>query len=312
MSTHHSGITAAPHNQIEIGMNGLLLEARNLSKSYRKGDRQVRNISLPVRPGEIITLISPDGGDPTLLLEILSGQNKPSEGEVLIGGVDLYKDRTALRKKVGFVPRALTVHQNLTTYEALDYAGRLRLAKGTTPTYRRQRVDDVLAVLDLNAQRNLRVRALDPEQRKRVSIGVELITNPSILCLDDPVAGFTPHEEVKLMQALIKIAGQGQAIILTTRSVSSLRFADRTAIILAGGYLAWFGPEKEALGFFSNYNHPIDGNGKVHAFAGLFDVLGNPTSEAQEWVNAIALTRPIKSTFRLLRRRNNLASCWKN
>lgn len=265
-------------------MDAALLEARNLSQSARIGVKPVRDNSLYVRPGEVIALIGLGEGCANTLLDVLSGRNQPSEGQVLITGEDLYKKHRTLHPKIGFVPRGDAVHLDLTVFEALNYAARLCLPKGTARAARRQRVDEVLAELDLNSLRHQRVRALDIEQRKRVSIGMELITDPGLIFLEEPTWGFPLHSEVKLMRALRKLAGSGRALILTTQSSNILMLADRMAIILAGGYQAWFGPPDEALAFFYGSHQHSGENGYLSGFAEIFDTLGNASeTEAREW-----------------------------
>jgi ABC-type multidrug transport system ATPase subunit len=289
-------------------MKGPVLEARNLTISIPKGAGcphpcQLRDVSLIAGPHELIAVISLDGGSQALLLKALSGQNQPSQGQVLIGDADLYKSRGAFRKEIGFVPRTAIVHMDLTVFEALYYSARLRMPKGTTRDARRQRIEAVLADLDLDALRDQRVKALDAEQRKRVSIGVELINNPGILLLDDPVNDLPPNKEVKLMHALRKLADQGLAMVFTTRSLSSMLLADQLAILLAGGYQAWFGPPEEALADLNSlpripkegrspdeepgnsklFNRRTTGNLRA-GWTELFERLGSSTeSEAQEW-----------------------------
>ena len=151
---------------------------------------------------------------------------------------------------MGYVPQDDIIHLDLTVYKALDYAARLRMPADTSRQEREQRIREVIDELDLKACAERTIKQLSGGQRKRVSIGVELLTRPSLFFLDEATSGLDPATEAAMMKLLRKLADQGRTIILITHATKNVMACDKVVFLARGGLLAYFGPPEDALKYF--------------------------------------------------------------
>lgn len=221
---------------------GTRVDAAGLSVRF---GRQVilRDLSLAVLPGECVGLLGASGCGKSTLLRTLAGMQAPDEGAVRLDGRD---PREVEPGAVGFVPQDDIVHLALRVESALGYSARLRL--GERPDLN-ARVDEVVALLGLEERRRVRVGRLSGGQRKRVSIGVELLGGPRLLFLDEPTSGLDPALEEHFMELFRKLARGGRTVVLTTHVLQSLQHLDLVGV-MAAGRLAWFGPPAEMNDWF--------------------------------------------------------------
>ncbi len=201
---------------------------------------------LAVAPGEFVALIGPSGSGKTTLLKCLAGVSQPSSGQVLIGPDPLEVRLT----DVGYVPQSDVVHGQLTVREALLYAAKLRLPSDTRQRELVQAVDDVIAELRLEEQRDTRIARLSGGQRKRAACGVELIGKPAMLLLDEPTSGLDPALEKRMMTTLRGLADSGRGVIVVTHATSSVSLCDTVAVMGPGGHMLFSGSPRESLESF--------------------------------------------------------------
>ena len=190
------------------------------------------------------------GGGKSTLLDALNGFRPATSGAVLVNSVDLYKNFNAYRTEIGYVPQRDIVHMELTAEQALDFAAQLRMPADTTRAERKARVHEVLENLNLTHRRDVPVQALSGGQIKRVSIGVELLTKPSLFFLDEATSGLDPGTETGLMQLLRELADQGRTILLVTHATENVTLCDQVIFMARMGNLAYFGPPAEAPQYF--------------------------------------------------------------
>ena len=206
---------------------------------------------MSIQPGEFVALVGVSGAGKSTLLDALNGFRPATGGAVLVNGVDLYQNFDAYRTELGYVPQDDIIHRELTVYKALDYAAQLRMTADTTPAERHRRIMEVLDELDLSERRDVPIHRLSGGQRKRVSIGVELLTKPSLFFLDEATSGLDPGTEAQMMRLLRKLADQGRTIILITHATKNVMICDKVIFLAKGGRLAYYGPPEEALEYFS-------------------------------------------------------------
>jgi ABC-type multidrug transport system ATPase subunit/pSer/pThr/pTyr-binding forkhead associated (FHA) protein len=228
------------------------IEARDIEHSI--GDAVLlRDISFSVRPGEFVGLLGPSGAGKSMLLKSLSGSMRASSGSVLVNGLDFYGHYAQLKSLVGYVPQDDIIHLQLTVEDTLRYAAALRLSPELDSAVREKRVADVLAALELQNHLHLLAAQLSGGQRKRLSIGVELLTEPNLLYLDEPTSGLDPNLEEKMMVLFRELALRGKTICCVTHTLDHIELCDKIGL-LYGGRLAYFGPPREALDYFGVRN----------------------------------------------------------
>ena len=203
----------------------------------------IADISLAVKPNELMGLIGGSGSGKTTLLTCLTGFRRPTEGSVVLNGIPGDRADLALRRLIGYVPQDDVVHRTLTAERAFHYAARLRLPPETPAEKIDFRVGKVLYQLGLRNHGATKIARLSGGQRKRVNIGVELIHRPRLLFFLDPGL------ERGMMRLLADMAKRGRTVVMTTHLMQHAHLFDVLAFI-HGGRLAYFGPSEEITGFF--------------------------------------------------------------
>jgi pSer/pThr/pTyr-binding forkhead associated (FHA) protein/ABC-type multidrug transport system ATPase subunit len=241
------------------------LEALHITKDVDGGKKRILNdISLVIEPREFVALVGVSGAGKSTLLDALNGFRPATSGAVLVNSVDLYQNFDSFRTSFGYVPQDDIIHRELTVEQALDYAGKLRLPKDMDGKERKERVNQVLRELGLEERRSVPVHRLSGGQRKRVSIGVELLTRPSLFYLDEPTSGLDPGTETRMMGLLRQLADQGRTIILITHATKNISMCDKVIFLTKGGRLAYYGSPADALQYF-----------QVGEFTDIYDTLEN-------------------------------------
>lgn len=228
----------------------LRIDAQGISRVVAGGKRILHDVSLSIAPREFVAIVGGSGSGKSTLLKALCGYAPADTGAVRVNGDDLYANAAVYRTMLGYVPQDDILHRNLPVGRALAYAARLRLPADTAPREIEQRVARVLDDVEMTAQRALLVEQLSGGQRKRVSIGAELLADPSLFFLDEPTSGLDPGLEKKLMYTLRRLADAGRTVILVTHATANITQCDHV-IFLADGRMVYFGPPNEALAFFN-------------------------------------------------------------
>src|SRR5437870_9997682 len=126
----------------------------------------------------------------------------------------------------------------------------MRLPDDFTESQISQRIDEVLADVDMEDRRNLLVSKLSGGQRKRVSIALELLAKPSVFFLDEPTSGLDPGLDRRMMFLLRRLADKGHTIILATHATNNINTCDYICFLAQGGRLTYFGPPNDAKKYF--------------------------------------------------------------
>jgi len=223
------------------GIDGLSITAKEISFEIN-GKKLLDNVSFNLGPRTLTAVIGPSGAGKSTLLGVLTGRTKPTSGEIQLAGNNLHANFQALSREIGSVPQADILHTRLTVRQALNYGAQLRLPSDTSKEERNSRVDEVMRKLELTERADLRIDRLSGGQRKRASIGLELLTSPKLLVLDEPTSGLDPGLDAHVMETLRNLADEGQTVVLVTHSVDNLNFCDNVILLASGGRVAYAGP----------------------------------------------------------------------
>ena len=259
-----------PGNQIRLDADRLY----RIVRDQRGKTRVVLNdISFAIEPGQFVALVGGSGTGKSTLMRTLLGIDPTTKGKVYINGEDLRNNFNIYRTQIGYVPQDDIIHPELTVSEVLTYAAKLRLPPDINL---KEVVEKTLEQIEMTERRNVLVSQLSGGQRKRVSIGVELLADPKLFFLDEPTSGLDPGLDKKMMQLLRKLANQGRTIILVTHATANIRICDRVVFLGRGGRLCYFGSSREALTFFSV---------NTGDFADIYNELETSDENINEWVN---------------------------
>ncbi|MBC9956112.1 FHA domain-containing protein [Yimella sp. cx-51] len=229
--------------------------ANHLTFELSGGKKLLDDISFALEGSSLLAVIGPSGAGKSTLLKALTGSQRATRGEVYYDGRDLYQNFDDLRHRIGVVPQDDVVHRQLTVKQALRFAAELRFPDDLDKHLRDQRVDEVMAELDLTAHAGTRVDKLSGGQRKRTSVALELLTRPSLLFLDEPTSGLDPGLDKQVMHTLRELADGGRTVVVITHSVANLNVCDKVLLLAPGGKVAYFGPPDQLLPFFGLSDH---------------------------------------------------------
>ena len=216
-----------------------ILEARELTKTYRLGAREiqaVRSVSLQVHRGEFVALMGPSGSGKSTLLQLLGGLDKPTSGQVLLGGevISQLSDSQATklrRDQTGFVFQFFNLIPLLDVFEnvALTYtiAG-VDPRRGQANT----RIRETLALMGLTGREHDRPDELSAGEQQRVAIARALVTRPAILLADEPTGNLDYATGGEILDELWRSCHElGQTIVLVTHEARAAAHADRVLVI---------------------------------------------------------------------------------
>ncbi|MFY7803908.1 MAG: ATP-binding cassette domain-containing protein [Limnoraphis robusta] len=250
------------------------LDAQRLLRIVKDRSNKARvllnDLSFAIEPGQFVALVGGSGAGKSTLMRTLLGISPTTKGRVYINGESLRKNFSLYRTQIGYVPQDDIIHQNLTVTEVLEYAAKLRLPPDVEV---KEIVQKTLYEIEMLDRRQVFVSQLSGGQRKRVSIGVELLTNPLLFFLDEPTSGLDPGLDKKMMLLLRKLANQGRTVILVTHATANIKLCDRIIFLGRGGRLCYFGPPLQAFEFFQ-----IESDD----FADIYNLLEDETN-AQSW-----------------------------
>ncbi|HWF54183.1 MAG TPA: ATP-binding cassette domain-containing protein, partial [Solirubrobacteraceae bacterium] len=207
-----------------------MLVARDVEVTVADGAGGIRilgPVSLEVAPGSLVALMGPSGSGKSTLLRVLSGVAEPTTGTAT------WSDQpTALAvQSVGYVQQRESVHERLTTREALHYAAALRLDADAAID---RRVASVLDELGLVGQAGTMIRNLSGGERRRAACGLELVGDPHVLLLDEPTSGLDTVLERRLMELFRRLADHGRAVLVVTHATASLELCDEVVYLQKG------------------------------------------------------------------------------
>ena len=230
------------------------IELENLTYTYMPGTpfeaRAVDDLSLKIEDGEFLGIIGHTGSGKTTMIGLIAGLLKPTSGRVLIDGDDIAAkgyDRKKLRRKIGVVFQ-YPEHQLFeeTVYKDIAFGpGKLGISEAETEERVRYAME--LMELDFDSVKNLSPFELSGGQKRRVAIAGVLAMKPSVLILDEPVAGLDPAGRIHLMNMIRRLNREGVTILLITHSMDDLAENARRVVVLKGSRLLMDGTPAEVF-----------------------------------------------------------------
>ena len=245
----------ATHGSASVMSEGLTvnLTERTATEFFKK-KVLLRDIHMAIPQGHMVLLLGGSGAGKTTYLNAINGYEK-AKAEVLLNGTDLYKHYKKMQYEVGFVPQSEMMRGKDTVLNTLMDAARLRLPKEVSSEQRKARVNEVMEIFGLLPVKNNLVEKLSGGQKKRLSISMEFISNPSLFILDEPDSGLDGVMARELFEQLRKIADTGKIVIVITHTPDRVIDLFDDVIVLAKdsartGRLAYYGSIEEARRFF--------------------------------------------------------------
>ena len=193
-------------------------------------------MSFHVAPGETYGLLGPNGAGKTTTIRVVCGLLAPDAGTVTVAGLPVTATATAAKARIGYVPQDVSLYPDLTARENLRFFGRLYRLRGPTL---RQRVDEVLELINLTDRGDDRVESYSGGMKRRLNIGASLLHRPELLVLDEPTVGVDPQSRHAIMESIAALGSAGLAVLYTTHYMEEAeRLCDRVGIIDHGHLVA--------------------------------------------------------------------------
>jgi ABC-type multidrug transport system ATPase subunit len=272
-----------------------------LGLRLRSGQEVLHDVSGHFRPRRLTAVMGPSGSGKTTLFNVLSGRASygTTSGDVFINGVK--DDIARYNKVVGFVPQDdNTLIGDLTVLEILETSAATRLPAHYSEFQRLQLVEETLELLDLSEARfaaaGTEPRSLSGGQRRRVSVGVELVAQPLLLCLDEPTSGLDASSAKSLVSALRKLSRSGLTVaaVIHQPRYEIFEMFDDVLILGKGGQTVFQGAVDECVPYFQSLGYEAPAHGNPADFV-MDAVSGDvrPASEARARLALAAARRRI-------------------
>ncbi|WP_428266279.1 ABC transporter ATP-binding protein [Haliangium sp.] len=217
-----------------------MIRVENLSKFYG-GARALGPVTFEIDSGETVGFLGLNGAGKTTALRILACDLRPSGGTVSVDGVDAIADPHEVRKRIGFLPEAPPLYQDMTVTDYLRFAGRLR---GMSTAAVRKRLPEVLARTDLEDRAGDLIGHLSHGYRQRVGVAQAIVHEPSLLILDEHTRGLDPVQIVE-MRNMINELKEAHTILISSHILTEIsRTCDRL-LVLGKGEIVATGTEDE-------------------------------------------------------------------
>ncbi|MCR5474448.1 MAG: ABC transporter ATP-binding protein [Lachnospiraceae bacterium] len=251
----YSAAAAVSNTTVEELRHGLTvnINERTLTSLGRK-IYLLRDIHLSIPTGHMVLLLGGSGAGKTTFLNAVTGYEK-ADAEIIIDGKNLYNNYESMKYSLGFVPQQDLMRQSDTVIMTLKDAASVRLPKSMTREEKKKRINEVLDKFGLQSVASSQVVKLSGGQRKRLSIALELISDPTLFILDEPDSGLDGVVARNLFTSLRGIADEGKIVVVITHTPDRVIDMFDDVIVLAKdasrtGRLAYYGPVKEAYEFF--------------------------------------------------------------
>lgn len=240
------------------GLGGNDLDINITDRSVmEKGKKKylLKDIKINIPQGHMVLILGGSGAGKTTFMNAVMGY-EPANGKILYNGRDIYTNFENMKYEIGYVPQQDLLRMSDTVYSTLMDAAKMRLPSSYSSSMLKSKVEETMRMLGLKKEQFSRVDKLSGGQRKRLSIAVEYIGNPSLFFLDEPDSGLDSGMATELMKNLRAIANQGKIVIVISHSPNRVAQIFDDVIVLAKseidncGYLAFYGDTDEACKFF--------------------------------------------------------------
>lgn len=248
-----------------------MLKLNNVSFAINDNGEElhlIKEASISVPPGKFMAIVGPSGCGKTTLLKIIAGINEENSGDISWGERNLSEqDLTA--SEVGYVPQFSIAFDELTIKESVRYALRLRVNKEQAPN-QSNLVSTILEKVGLKELSDRKVKVLSGGQKRRLSLALELVTDPTLLLCDEVTSGLDPRSEKEIVTLLHSLSQNKKRIVVNvTHSLNHLDLYD-IILVLYEGQVVYQGPPDQISHYFS-----------VESAEEIYPLLG--CREANEW-----------------------------
>lgn len=222
------------------------IEVKNLVKTFGKF-RAVDDISFYIPQGEIFGLLGPNGAGKTTTIRMLIGLLRPDSGSAHVLGFDVRKKPEEVKKRIGYMSQKFSLYNDLTVRENLDFYA--AIYNDMPFRQRRERVDEMLEMVELSDIQRSQTRSLSGAWRQRLALACAIIHRPMMLFLDEATAGVDPVARRQFWDLIYRLAAEGISVLATTHYMDEADYCNTIAMMYEGRLISLASPDtiKESL-----------------------------------------------------------------
>lgn len=218
-----------------------MIKIQNITKFYANF-KAVSNLSFNINFGELVGFIGPNGAGKTTTLKCITTLCKPSNGNIVIEGVDTIENPNHIRNIIGYLPEENPLINELTVKEYLNF--RLSLKNHNSCDFRN--IAECIKITDIEDVQNKLISKLSKGYRQRIGIAESLLGNPKILILDEPINGLDPEQIINIRNLLLSLKTK-HTLIVSSHILSELELICDKYLIISKGELKFFGTYNDLI-----------------------------------------------------------------
>lgn len=251
-----------PEKQVNFKFLDINYTVETMGPNKQKLEKNIlTNVSGEVHPGQCMAMMGPSGAGKTSLLDILCFRKKFTSGNILINGTPL--SGTQFRRLAAYIPQFQHFLPSLTVRETMEFYSEVKLSHDKfSSEERKQRAESVIQEMRLTSCvdtyiGNKALKGLSGGELRRVGIGVELLTNPALIFLDEPTTGLDSSTALSIVSTIIQLAHSNRTIICTIHQPTATMFNSfHKLFLIAKGFPIYNGPVSQLVGYLDNINYP--------------------------------------------------------
>jgi ABC-2 type transport system ATP-binding protein len=207
-----------------------MIECEGLTKQYGRL-KAVDNLTFRVEPGEVLGFLGPNGAGKTTTMRIVAGFLPATSGTVKVSGFDVETQPTQAKSRIGYLPEGAPTYPEMTPRSFLEFIASARNLSGER---RRQRLDEVIALLHLDRVLDQTIETLSKGYRRRVGLAQAILHDPEVLILDEPTDGLDPNQKHEVRELIGRMAAS-KIIVISTHLLEEVEAVCNRAMIVAQG-----------------------------------------------------------------------------
>lgn len=247
-------LSSKSENGIEVDLIDVIKDVNDKSNKKNK-IRLVDNVSFRIDKSSFVGIVGGSGAGKSTLLDCINGRRPCTGGAIYYDTNDFYQNMNCYQPIIGYVPQKDILHENLPLFDSLCYTATMRIRNDITRDEIEDIVKRVIKEVKLDGKENLKISLLSGGQKKRVSIAMELLSNPKIIYLDEPTSGLSPDLDYEIMSLLKDLSKTGRTIIIITHTMDNINLCDKIAFLGKGGRLCFYDSPEKIKSYFKTQDY---------------------------------------------------------
>ncbi len=219
-------------------MTEAMIDVQDLTKDYGTY-LALRQVSFEVQKGEVLGFLGPNGAGKTTTMRILTGYLPPTSGNAHVAGFDVFADSIEVRKHIGYLPETVPLYPEMSVWDYLDFAARLRNVSN-----RDDAIERAMELTNITERADQLIGKLSKGFRQRVGLAQAIVHEPDVLVLDEPTIGLDPKQIIEVRNLIKSLAGEHTVILSTHILPEASQVCSRVLIINEGKIVAEDTPER--------------------------------------------------------------------